>query len=278
MNRSLGLFFAAAMMITCNAQTAIERSPAGTRYHPKDASPRPAAVKQQAVEYIFPELLVGGEWSSTIRLTNRGTTAIPPTNVYLIDNKGNPMTATFQITGGAIVTDDSFNFKLGVGGILETTFFGTSNTQFGHGLVDGSAIDYTVSGLYAEVAVRNTNAIRPDFEAIFPLEEPAALQYMLFDGRNGLDTLLYLINEATVATGVSVDVVDVNSNILQTFSISMGTLTSQILDLGVQAPATVGIQGTLVIRGATPTSYITATALRINPTDSFTPIRAWVPY
>jgi hypothetical protein len=51
---------------------------------------------------------------------------------------------------------------------------------------------------------------------------------------------------------------------------------SQILTLQTLAPETIGIQGTIVIRSQGGTALITATGLRINPTNSFTPLRAFV--
>src|SRR5581483_9809715 len=141
---------------------------------------------QQSVEFVIPELIIGGEWTSTIRLTNRGTKAIPTTNVFFVDNMGNPMRTTFQETvcgttcgAGNAVTDFGFSFSLNPGGILEIPFSGTSGTSFGHAIVDVCRSTTTCSsaGLYAEVTLRNRNTTRPDFESVFPLEQPASTQY-----------------------------------------------------------------------------------------------------
>jgi len=235
------------------------------------------AVTQQPAEGVFPELIIGGEWTSTVRLTNRGNKAIPATSVFFVDNAGNPMQATYQITGGSVVTDYGFSFLLNVGGILETTFFGGQTTQFGFALIDGRAINFTASGLYAEISLKNRNATRPDFESIFPLEQPAALQYMLFDGRNGYTTVLYVINGNAGAAGLSIDIVDASGTIRRTVRVPMKGAETQLLTLHVLAPETIGIQGTLVFRADSPASYFVATALRVNPSNSFTPLRAWVP-
>jgi hypothetical protein len=93
------------------------------------------AVQLQNLEWILPELILGGEWTTTIRLTNRGATSIPATNVYFMDNTGNPMTTTFQTTAGNVVTGPGFNFTLPVGAMVEATFLGGTNTLYGHAFV-----------------------------------------------------------------------------------------------------------------------------------------------
>jgi hypothetical protein len=238
---------------------------------------RPEAIQLQGVEYVIPEVIIGGEWTSTIRITNRGEVPIPTTNVYFWDNNGNPMRATFQTTYGNIVTDSGFSITSAVGGMVEATFIGTSASQFGHATIGCSAIGCGTHGLYAEVTLRNRNSTRPDFESVFPTEMPYALQYMLFDGRNGLSTVLYVVNSSTAANLVSIDVFDTNNNFVRTIPLSFSSLSSQILTLAALAPETIGIQGTLVIRGQNATGLVTVTGLRINPSNSFTPLRAFVP-
>jgi hypothetical protein len=237
---------------------------------------RPQAVFQQTVEYVVPELILGGEWTSTIRLTNRSSKSIPATNVYFVDNNGNDMKTTFQATAGNIVTDVGFSFSLPPGTILEITLFGGKDSQFGHAIVDlCSSAGTCMTGLYAEVMLRNSNPTRPDFESIFPLEQPTASQYMLFDHRSGRSTVLYLVNEEVKTTTVSLQFINTSNQVIQTQSVTLPGLGCQIITLNTLAPATNGLQGTLSIKSGS--AMVTATALRINPSGSFTPIRAFVP-
>src|SRR5260370_32156555 len=83
---------------------------------------RPQAVYQQAFESVFPELILGGEWTSVIKLTNRSSKAIPTTHVYFVYNLGNSMKTTFQTSAGGGVTDVGFRFSLPPGRIIEATF------------------------------------------------------------------------------------------------------------------------------------------------------------
>jgi hypothetical protein len=103
---------------------------------------------------------------------------------------------------------------------------------------------------------------------------------MLWDDRNGVSTVLYLVNENTSSTVVSLSFLNPGNQLIQTVNVTMQELGSQILTLDVLAPAIVGLQGTLVISGtnsAGSLALVTATALRINPSNSFTPMRAFVP-
>lgn len=240
---------------------------------------RSHAVQLQGVEYVIPELILGGEWTSTIKLTDRGTMPISTTNVYFEDNAGNPMKATFQATDGSIITDFGFSFSLQVGGVVEATFIGSQTAQFGHAIIGCSLSGQCgTAGLYGEVALRNRNPTRPDFESIFPFEQPAPLQYMLWDGRNGITTVLYLVNNSLAQTTVLLDLFDVDNQLIRTVTVPMDSFTSQILTLHVLAPETIGIQGTLVVHGqSTAAVFITLTALRINPSNSFTPMRTFIP-
>jgi hypothetical protein len=243
---------------------------------------KPEAVQQQNLEYVVPELIIGGEWTSVIKLTNRGTAAIPTTVVFFYDNNGNPLTATFQTTSGNVVTGTGFSFSLPAGTMVEATFFGGSNAQFGHaeiGICNAAGV-CSSSGLYVEVTLRNHNASRPDFESIFPLEEPVALQYMLWDYRNGLSETLYLVNVNQSSTTVFLDFRDTNNQLLTTVPVPMAALSSQLLTVHVIAPSVIGLQGTMVVRAQNSLGNIpkiAATALRINPSNSFTPMRSFIP-
>lgn len=244
---------------------------------PTPGGARPAAVQLTGYEYVVPELIVGGEWTSTIVLTNQGTVPTPSTNVFFYDDLGNPLKATFQTSNGNVVTDTGFSFSLPVGTTLETTFVGTSAVRFGHAVVDCNSTGCSLPGLYGEVTLRNRNSTRPDFESIFPFETPNSLQYMLFDGRFGYTTTLYLVNESANPTTISIDVVDSLNRLLRTVNIPFLALQSQILSLHVLSQETIGAFGTLIIRSPSSKVLVTATGLRVNPSNSFTPLRAFVP-
>jgi hypothetical protein len=244
---------------------------------PEEERRKPQAVQLTGFEWVVPQLILGGEWTSIIKLTNRGTAPIPTTNVRFVDNNGNPMTTTFQTTAGSVVTGTGFSFTLGVGGIVQGTFLGGSATQFGQAFIGCSANGCGTPGLYGEVVLRNHNSTRPDFESVFPFETPASLQYMLFDGTNGYTTTMYVTNTSTNPTTAAMDVVSTNNNLITTVNIPLPASGSTIFTLHVAAPQTIGILGTLVIRSPSSNVLLTVTGLRINPTNSFTPLRAFVP-
>jgi len=266
----------AARFISPEDRSYIESLPYGVAQ-----APTPRAVLQQSVEFVIPELIIGGEWTSTIKLTNKSAKTMPATNVFFEDNLGNPMKATFQTTVGNVLTEAGFSFSLVPGGIVEATFIGGTSTQFGHAIIDicGTAGVCSSAGLYGEVTLRNRNSTRPDFESIFPLEQPTDLQYMLLDHRNGLATILYLVNSNTTSTSVSLEFYNTSNQLIAKTTGVLKTFESQILSVNSLLPATVGLQGTLVIRGQNNAGFalVTATGLRINSSNSFTPMRAFVP-
>ena len=171
---------------------------------------RPDAIQLQSLEWVVPELILGGEWTSSIKLTNRGTQAIPTTNVNFWDNTGNPLQTTFQATNGATITGTGFSFSLPIGAIVEGLFTGGTSTAFGMATIACSALGCGTHGLYAEVTLRNHNSTRPDFVVVFPIEKPVPLQYMLFDGRSTsagpITTTLYVDNLNTTTSTVAIDI------------------------------------------------------------------------
>ena len=162
-------------LVVCRAQEIRPLSPEQERM-------KPEAIQLTGLEWVVPQLILGGEWTSSIKLTNRGTAPIPTTNVFFVDNNGNPMTTTFQATNGSVVTGPGFSFSLAVGGVLQGTFLGGSNTQFGQAFVGCSANGCGTPGLYGEVALRNSNPARPDFESVFPFEKLPPLSSTCFLG------------------------------------------------------------------------------------------------
>lgn len=244
-----------------------------------------AAVERQAVylegvEYIVPQLIVGGEWNTNLRLTNNGTAAITAGRALFIDNAGKPVNMTIQSNTGAPITAAGLAFTLPPGGMIEVPFVNGTDGVFGHVIIDpASCPQSTACSLYAEATLRNRNATRPDFESVFPAERPTDVQYMLFDHRSGFSTVLYLINSNTTATTVELEFRGMGNQIIQSASVTLQSAESQILSPHALAPNTIGQQGTMVIRGsnAATRALIAATGLRINPSNSFTPLRAFVP-
>ena len=239
------------------------------------------AVEQTGLEFFVPQLIVGGEWTSTIRLTNKGSTPIPPSDVFFIDNTGQPLQATFTtVPGNETVTDAGFSFTLGNNGILELEFRGGEDTEFGYALVSPDACPQEADcTLYGEVILKNSNASRPDFESVFPLEAASELQYLLWDHRAGFSTVLYLVSANLSVNNVQLEFRDTNDALISAVPLQMHNET-QILTLPTLAPDTVGKTGTLIIRATNVEGefpFIVATALRINPSNSFTPVRAFTP-
>ncbi len=268
-----------ALCVVSSAQSIQQKLPsADAARSAADVRIQRDAVQLQNQEYVFPQFVIGGEWTSTIKLTNRGTRSFTAIPIELTDNTGNLMRATIQISDGRTITDSSFTVTLPIGSVVEATFLGGTDTQFGHAFV-GCPTTGTCEtpGLYGEVGLRNRNSTRPDFESIFPIEQPFEIQYLLFDGRGGFTTLLYLVNPNQTDTGVSLDILDTANRVVRSLNLTLRARESQLQTLHALSAETIGIQGTLVIRAENSRAPIVATGLRITPSNSFTPIRAFVP-
>jgi hypothetical protein len=244
-----------------------------------------AAVERQAVyqtgaEYVIPQLIVGGEWSTSIRLTNRGALPITAGRAAFVDNTGKSMSLTVQSPSGTPQTVAGFAFTLQPGGIVEVNLPSDTGNAFGYVLIDPASCPPTAAcSLYGEVVLRNRNSTRPDFESLFPSELPTDLQYMLFDHRNGFSTVLYLINSNSTPTTVELEFRGTGNQLIQSASVSLQSGEAQIVSPHALAPDTIGQLGTMVIRGtnAATRALVVVTGLRINPSNSFTPLRAFVP-
>lgn len=239
-----------------------------------------SAAYLTGAEYVVPQLIVGGEWTSTLRLVNNGSAQITPHNAYFLDSEGRPMFVTYGTSNQGFVTQTSFRFFIAPGQMVEVPFYGGRDTQFGQIVLDPTSCPLQSGcSLYGEVVLRNRNITRPDFESVFALEAPARDQFLLWDHRDGFGTTLYLANANNSPTTVTLDFRDPsNGQILSDF-IVLPAAGTRILYLDVWAPETLGYNGTLLVHatnafGEVP--LVTATALRINPSNSFTPLKTYV--
>jgi len=244
-------------------------------------SGRRGASYLTGAEFIVPQLIVGGEWTSTVRLVNNGPVAISAHNAYFLDSEGRAMSATFQTTTGqGVVTATGFVFFIAPGEMVDVTFFGGAQAQVGHIRLDGAACPVAVAcSLYGEVTLRNRNVTRPDFESVFAFEAPARDQFLLWDHRGGVSTVLYLVNANNGPDVVTLDFWDARNRLVRSVDVDLPGAGTRIVTLPAVAPETVGLQGTLVIRAANFSgegAAVVATGLRINPSNSFTPVRAFV--
>jgi hypothetical protein len=226
-------------------------------------------------DFIVPQLIIGGEWTSTLRLVNNGPVGITPHNAVFLDAEGRAMSATFQTTTGqGVVTSTGFTFFIAPGEMVDVTFFGGAQSQVGHIRLDPTACPINVAcSLYGEVTLRNRNFTRPDFESVFAIEAPARDQFLLWDHRDGFSTVLYLVNANSGPDTVALDFYDSRARLVRSVAVDLPGAGARIFTLHALAPETLGLQGTLVIR---PTNLLVATGLRINPSNSFTPLRAFV--
>jgi hypothetical protein len=127
--------------------------------------------------------------------------------------------------------------------------------------------------------LRNRNPTRPDFESVFSLEAPARDQFLLWDHRGYFGTTLYLANANNSPTTVTLDFRDTFGGQIISDFVYLPASGTRIVYLDVFAPETIDYNGTLLIHASNSfgeVPLVTATALRINPSNSFTPLKTYV--
>jgi hypothetical protein len=136
-------------------------------------------------------------------------------------------------------------------------------------------------GLYGEVVLCNRNATRPDFESVFPLEQPPPLQYLLWDHRGGFQTVSYLANDSTSPWNVVAQFRqhDEPGNHHDKRQSGVGIIpdSESWCDRSSNQRFRRYARNPCHRRERERCSLLTATALRLNPSNSFTPIRAFIP-
>ena len=227
-------------------------------------------------EAYLPEFIIGGEWTTTLTITNLGTETAQNLTGYLVDNNGFPLTAT--INGeGSVVIDDAFILNVDPGVVFEIQFSLGDGQGYGHIYLPPVMCGSADCAIQAQVALKNSNPTRPDFESVFYLSAPETDQAMLYDHRGGFSTTLYLVNAKQNATTVRLTMQDDLGNVIGTQDIDMAAEATQLITLHAMFPDSIGHYGLLIVKDmGNPENLggILTTAVRINPTNSFTPLQA----
>ncbi len=124
----------------------------------------------------------------------------------------------------------------------------------------------------AVVTLKNRNSTRPDFEAVLPAKEAVSHTALLVDNRKDNETVLMLVNDSTFLSPISFKVVckDSKGTTVLIDQITMSQNASLIFNLKERWPS---LQDFVVrVEFSSSTATVVLTAIRINPTNSFTPI------
>ncbi len=256
---------------------AIGRTAAKSSVEARAASLQRGARSAQVIssdEVYLPELIIGGEWTTTLTITNLGTETAQNLSGYLIDNNGFPLTATIRGEGNVVI-DDAFILSVAPGVVFEIQFSLEGGPGFGHIYLPPVSCGSANCTIQAQAALKNTNPTRPDFESVFTLSAPESNQALLYDHRGGFSTTLYLVNAKQNATTVRLTMQDDFGHVIGAQDIDMTAESTQLITLHAMFPGSIGHYGLLLMTDTgNPENLggILATALRINPTNSFTPL------
>lgn len=220
------------------------------------------------------QLIVGGEWSATLTIVNLGTANTPVIPVFFLDNKGAAFPVRISGDLAEPTTAPSLMYTLIPGATLQFNLESPdAETHFGHVFLPTFNCDNLDCIIYGEIVLKNSNESRPDFESVFSLEDGAASQSMLWDHRGGFYTVLYIVNAGIFDTTAQLQVFDEFGDLITGVDdLSLAVGAAAIVQLHAERPETLNHYGHLRIDAAAPNHELLVTSLRVNPSNSFTPV------
>lgn len=256
----------------------IQGSTQTARYAAKQKAKARRANLLFGLEDSLPQLVVGGEWTAILKVTNLGPESLTTAEAFFTDDSGNPL----PLRGGGDVDFEgsSYAFSLIGFAVLEIQLEALDDaTHLGWIFLENP--DECLSGdvncrLYAEITLKNSHPSRPDFESVFPMDSPSSYQMLLFDHRDGYSTYLYVVNWDTAPAFPEIQIYDDFGELIATIEdITLPPEGSTLINLHVEVPETLGHYGAIVVTSPDGEDLFLVTALRLNPTNSFTPVRGF---
>ncbi|MDX2179423.1 MAG: hypothetical protein SFV18_07515 [Bryobacteraceae bacterium] len=213
----------------------------------------------------FPQVAIGGGWTTTFYITNLGT-ATETADLDFWTGSGGLWQASFQGTRA-----DRISLRIGPGqtAVLQSDNPSTLETGWATLFNDNSSSANVVG-----VAVfRQRVTGRPDFEAGVPLTGLFDRRFVLqFDNTQGYVTSVALAagvtSVSTTSTAVSVTVRDENGNTLATHALSLPAFGHTAFALSDRFPSTANRRGSIVFTSSTDS--LSALGLRFTPGGAFT--------
>lgn len=229
-----------------------------------------------ALDESAPQVIFGGEWTTKITLTNLRASAVEfPIAFYGPDGRAQ------QVPILGRTTASSYRVSIPARGqvTLETPYDTSAPGRTGWAQVD---VPCTTSGpdtcgrVAGTVTLRNRNATRPDFEAVFQFRHFSDQIILPIDNTAGHSTVLMIVNESSFREDtITVSFRDQNGSRVHLDQFTLGPRATLLVNVAEKWPQTANFKGVADFTSG-ETSMI-LTGLRINPTNSFTPIEGFEP-
>lgn len=227
---------------------------------------------------IFPHIVSGGGWETTIVIINMSPQPIPFVQRFF-DESGVPVNLTYRSSAadGKVIQNSVAAGLLQPNQILTLTLFDSGAPL----QVSWSALDYDATlgrlGAYEILRQRGVSAARPDFEALVPLSSSDDYRfYLAVDNAEDFSTAIALVNPASnVSARVSLTFYDNLGNAVLQDVIALAPSCHTAFSIPDKYPVLKGRVGTLYVRSNT--SRLSGFGLRFNPRGAFStvPIMNW---
>lgn len=235
-----------------------------------------AAERISSLNETVPQVIFGGEWTTRITFINtRSSVARFPLSLFGADGRAltvplvgvdGPPSANYQVTvpaGGQLLVETAYDPGA-------PTITGTAYADFPCTTTPEDACG-RIAGL---VMLRNRNATRPDFEAVFSLKSGTRRGLVAFDHAGGGGTVLMVASDNRFATlTITAAIRDQNGNRVALDQFTLPSRGTMLVNLAEKWPASAGIRGSIEL--TSDSLGLIVTGLRINPSNSFAPLNAF---
>ena len=227
-----------------------------------------------SAEYL-PQVISGGEWTTTISLNNRNDVPVV-IKISFYDAAGKawaaPVEGKGKVSTVSVTVVGNGSAQLRISEVTNTTTAGWAYVDI------PCSTGATCGNVAASVALRNRNALRAqDFELSYPALAPDTEWILPFDQSAYQQMVVTVTHASTYETtkgSVTLSLRDESGNRVWSKVLDFPAKGSVIYNVAQDAKETWLKTGTLEISS---TRYMVVSALRINETGSFTPIQAVAP-
>lgn len=234
-------------------------------------------IRVSSLDENLPIILFGQEWTTklTFHSFNTAPTRIP---VEFFATNGQPLAVPFNDSRASTMT---VTLEPGQSTVFETAYEpSASATGVGRGKLDIPCSADTCGGIATTVNIRNRANGRPDFEAIFPAQGSDDRTVLPVDNSRGHSTVVMIGNDGFSTSSarnatITISFRDRSNTRVHLDQFEIPNRGARLLNLSEYSQLR-DFQGVADF-SAINSFGITVVGLRINPTNSFTPILPYEP-
>jgi hypothetical protein len=244
------------------------------------SSPISALDVISANDRHVPQLIFGGEWSTTLLFGNLNDVAVAV-----------PLTF-YNGAGGTVIPVPIIGVGLVNNYVVTVPAHGTVRVEiadpnasaavvgWAHANIPCSSATATCGNVFGQVILRNRNPTRQDFESTYRFTEPDRRRVMFLDQRDFFQTVGVIIlpkrfPTETAQQTITMRIFDDKGQQILSEQRRMSPGTSRLINYAVEYPQTIGVRGYIEVQGVL--IDILFTGIRINASGSFTPMQSYAP-